>query len=84
MRHCPRCASELLDRHVDGVARKACGTPECGFICWDNPLPVVAASVEYEGWIVLARNAPWPHGMFSLVTGFLEKAESPEQAVVRE
>jgi len=44
----------------------------------------VAALVEYQGEIVLARNKAWPEGMFGLVTGFLEKGETPEQAVVRE
>jgi NADH pyrophosphatase NudC (nudix superfamily) len=47
-----------------------------------NPVPVVAALIEYQGKIVLARNAQWPEGMFSLVTGYLEKHETPEDAVV--
>lgn len=51
---------------------------------WDNPVPVVAALVEYQGKIVLARNSQWPDGMFSLVTGYLERNETPEEAVVRE
>lgn len=51
---------------------------------WDNPLPVVAALVEYEGRLVLARNAAWAEGKFGLVTGFLERDESPEAAVARE
>ena len=51
---------------------------------WDNPVPVVAALIEYQGKIVLARNSQWPEGIFSLVTGYLEKNETPEEAVVRE
>ena len=51
---------------------------------WDNPLPVVAALVEWEGRIVLARNAAWAEGKFGLVTGFLERDESSEDAVARE
>ncbi|MHB8258596.1 MAG: NUDIX domain-containing protein [Acidiferrobacterales bacterium] len=51
---------------------------------WDNPVPVVAALVQYQDKIVLARNARWPEGMFSLVTGYLERNETPENAVVRE
>jgi len=51
---------------------------------WDNPVPVVAAIVEHEGYVILARNKDWPEKMFGLITGFLEKAETPEAAVVRE
>ena len=51
---------------------------------WDNPVPVVAALIQFQGKIVLARNSRWPKGMFSLVTGYLERNETPEEAVVRE
>lgn len=84
MKYCPECASALELRHIDGVERKACVSPECGFVHWDNPVPVVAALIEYQGKIVLARNSQWPEGMFSLVTGYLERNETPEEAVVRE
>ncbi|MHB1587433.1 MAG: NUDIX domain-containing protein [Acidiferrobacteraceae bacterium] len=51
---------------------------------WDNPVPVVAALIEYQNKIVLARNSQWPEGVFSLITGYLERNETPEEAVVRE
>lgn len=82
--YCPRCANPLDTRRIEGVGRRACGAPGCGFVHWDNPLPVVAALVEYQGHIILARNAKWPRGVFSLVTGFLEQEEAPERAVIRE
>lgn len=84
MKYCPECASTLTPKRIDGVERKACAVPECGFVQWDNPVPVVAALVQYQTRIVLARNAQWPEGMFSLVTGYLEKGETPETAVARE
>ena len=74
----------LEAKSIDGVDRKACESPECNFVHWDNPIPVVAALIEYQGKIILARNSQWPEGMFSLVTGYLEKYETPEEAVVRE
>jgi NADH pyrophosphatase NudC (nudix superfamily) len=40
--------------------------------------------VEYHDTLVLARNAHWPEGMFSMITGYLERNESPESAVLRE
>ena len=51
---------------------------------WDNPAPVVAALVERDGLIVLARNHAWPEKKFGLITGFLERDETPQQAVARE
>ena len=84
MQYCPECACALELRRIDGVERKTCVSPKCGFVHWDNPVPVVAALVQYQGKIVLARNSQWPDGMFSLVTGYLEKNETPEEAVVRE
>jgi len=84
MKYCPECAGKLELKRIDGVERKACTSPECSFVRWDNPVPVVAALVQYQGQIVLARNTLWPEGMFSLVTGYLERNETPEEAVVRE
>jgi ADP-ribose pyrophosphatase YjhB (NUDIX family) len=53
-------------------------------VLWENPTPVVAAVVEHEGRIVLARNRAWPMPFFALITGFLERNELPEDAVLRE
>lgn len=78
-KYCPDCAAPLAARAED--ARAACA---CGFVHWDNPVPVVAAIVEHEGAVILARNKVWPEKMFGLVTGFLEKEETPEDGVKRE
>lgn len=51
---------------------------------YDNPIPVVAAVVEHEGLVVLARNRAWPETWYALIAGFLERGETPEQAVLRE
>ncbi|CAH2786976.1 MAG: Nudix hydrolase family protein [uncultured Paraburkholderia sp.] len=82
-RFCPRCATLLTERadpeHEGGRVRQSCPDAACGYVHWNNSLPVVAAIVEYEGKILLARNAAWPEGMFPLITGFLENGETPEQ-----
>jgi NADH pyrophosphatase NudC (nudix superfamily) len=84
-RFCPHCASELMPQaDTEGRQRRACPAVDCGFVHWNNPVPVVAAVVEYEGRILLARNAAWVEGMFALITGFLENDETPEQGVARE
>lgn len=84
MKFCPKCATELSKEILGGVERDVCTQPDCGFVFWDNPVPVVAAIVEYNHDIVLARNSQWPQGVFSMITGYLERNETPESAVLRE
>jgi NADH pyrophosphatase NudC (nudix superfamily) len=84
-RYCPMCAAPLITRADAGEAGKvrlAC--PDGHWTHWDNPLPVLAAVVEIDGRILLARNAAWPEKMFALITGFMERGETPEQGVARE
>jgi NADH pyrophosphatase NudC (nudix superfamily) len=84
MKYCPRCAQELVSKEMEGKMRLVCPSGACDFVFWDNPVPVVAAIVELNGCIVLARNRLWPEKMFGLITGFLEQGETPEAAVLRE
>jgi NAD+ diphosphatase len=79
MKFCPRCATELK-----AGERRVCPKEGCGFIDYQNPLPVVAAIVEHEGHVLLVRAKGWPEKMFGLVTGFLEKGEDPKTGIVRE
>ena len=81
--YCPACRSPLAEQVIDGLPRRVC-TAGCGFVHYDNPTPVVAAVVEHEGRVVLARNRAWPETWYGLVTGFLERGESPESGVARE
>ena len=86
--YCPCCARSLIDRAdpaTPGVLRRACPDTACGFVHWDNPTPVVAAVVEHEGALILARNKAWAAPFYALITGFLERTDpSPEEAIVRE
>jgi len=57
-RFCPRCAAPLTQPAVDDGKRSVCSAG-CGFVNYDNPIPVVAAVVEHEGRVVLAVNRAW-------------------------
>lgn len=83
-RFCPRCAAPLVTKAHHGRERAVCEAPGCGFVHWGNPTPVVAAIVEHEGDVLLARAKDWPEKLFGLVTGFLEAGESAEAGVLRE
>lgn len=82
---CPQCGSALVPREDEGITRNACPDQACGFVHWDNPTPVVAAVVEHEGHIILARNRAWTVPFYALITGFLEKTDpSASDAAMRE
>lgn len=84
---CPRCGAPLIRGAIADRERSRCAAHDCGFVHWDNPAPVVAALIQCadrEGHILLARNHAWAEGKFGLVTGFIEREESAEQAVARE
>ena len=51
---------------------------------WNNPVPVVAAIVEHDNKVVLVRSIGRPSTWYGLVAGFLEQAEHPDEAVLRE
>ena len=74
----------MREQQEDGgmVQRLRCAA--CSFTHWNNPTPVLAAVVEVDGQILLARNAAWSGRMFALITGFMEAGESPQQGIARE
>jgi NADH pyrophosphatase NudC (nudix superfamily) len=80
---CPLCAAPLADKVLERETRRVC-SGGCGYVHYDNPTPVIAAVVEYHGMVVLAHNRAWPWKFYGLITGFLERAESPEQCALRE
>ena len=84
LRFCPHCAAALEETTMGGAERQRCPKPDCGFIHWNNPTPVVAALVETPQGVILAHNREWPRGVISIITGFLEPEEEPTEAVLRE
>ena len=84
MRFCPQCRKPLESLHLGDRDRLACPDLQCGFVHWNNPIPVVAAVVECDDHVILVRNVGWPETWYGLVTGFLEAGEMPEEGVLRE
>jgi len=77
---CPMCASPLIERIK---ARIECAA-SCGFVNYDNPTPVAAVVVEFDGKIVLAHNRSWRGDFYGVITGFVDHAEAPADCAVRE
>lgn len=84
MKYCSKCGKTLEKRIIDQKERLCCIDSSCGFIYWNNPIPVVAIVVETDKGIILAHNILAPKGIFSIITGFLEADELPEIAAKRE
>lgn len=84
VKFCPECGKALKEAWIDGRYRRACADPQCGWVFWNNPTPVVAAVVEWNGRVVLVRSIGWPSKIFGVVAGFLESGETPEQGILRE
>lgn len=84
MRYCSKCGKTLTKKVIDQKERLCCVDNSCGFIYWNNPIPVVGIVVETRDGIVLAHNKLAPKGIFSIITGFLEADETPELASQRE
>ncbi len=83
---CPQCATPLalITQDEDGGPKARLRCTACDFTAWNNPVPVLAAVIEYQGQILLARNAAWPGRMFALITGFMEAGETPQEGIARE
>ena len=83
---CPQCATPLtlITQLEDSGDKERLRCAACGYTHWNNPTPVLAAVVEYDGKILLAQNAAWSGKMFALITGFMEAGETPEGGIARE
>lgn len=80
-RYCGVCGHELADLATE-CARKC---SSCGTIYYPQVTPaVITAVTDAEGRLLLAHNAKFREGMYSLIAGFVEPGETMESAVRRE
>ena len=81
---CPICRCELCKVQVDGKKRLVC--QKCGWIRYENPLPVaVCVANDRENRILIAkRNIKPCINKWALPGGFIESGETSEEACLRE
>jgi NAD+ diphosphatase len=78
---CGRCGTPAAD--APGERARVC--PQCGLLAYPRLAPAVIMLVERDdGRALLARNAMFPPGIFSCLSGFVEPGETLEHAVRRE
>ena len=80
MKYCPMCRNELVVETLDKKPRLVC--KNCGFVFWNNPIPVVAAIVPYNGRIVLVKSSI--RKTWGLPAGHIEEGDTAEERVIYE
>ena len=84
LKFCPLCKYKLRQNRVEGRIRLVC--QKCGWIDYQNPLPVVVcAAINADGEILIAKRNQEPgKNKWALPGGFIESNENPEKACLRE
>jgi 8-oxo-dGTP diphosphatase len=78
-----RCGARLALAERFGRLRPVCAA--CGWIYFADPKVAVAALIEQEERVLLARRANDPQrGLWTLPAGFVDAGEHPARAVERE
>jgi NAD+ diphosphatase len=90
-RFCGSCGSKNTDAVIDNAKGSGASTgparncPSCGRMEFPRITPAVMALVTNdEGKILLAHNAAFAPGLYSLIAGFVEAGENLEAAAIRE
>lgn len=79
-RFCGQCGSAMS--LVSWELATLCS--KCGHRCYPRIAPCVLVGIKKDNQILLARSSRHKKGFFSILAGFVESAETLEQAAVRE
>jgi NAD+ diphosphatase len=79
-RFCGRCGTAT----VRSTAHRAYACPDCGLLAFPRLAPAVIVLLEFGDRILLARSPTFPEPFYAPLAGFVEPAETLEQAIHRE
>ncbi len=82
--YCPYCASQIVQREMEGKVRDFC--MHCSTIFYENPLPIASSIVvneDREVLLVKRKRDPY-RDMWCLPIGFAEADEEVREAALRE
>ncbi len=81
-RFCGDCGQPTIS--TEGGFVRTCTNPECRKQIFPRTDPAIIVLVQSGDRCLLARQASWPPGRYSVIAGFVEPGESLEDAVKRE
>lgn len=82
---CPRCGHALVIKFIESEGHERDVCPNCGHICYLNPIPVCACIIVKDKKILLAQRGIEPRkGYWTFPGGFMELNETLAQAAARE
>jgi NAD+ diphosphatase len=79
-RYCGRCGT----RSIPSTEHRAYACPACGLLAFPRLAPAVIVLIESGDRILLARSPTFPEPFYAPLAGFVEPAETLEQAIHRE
>ena len=79
---CKKCGAKT-SQYLQGQTRK-CDSIKCEYQIFPRLDPAIIVLVIDQSRCLLGRPKNWPHLQFSTIAGFVEPAESLEDAVIRE
>jgi NAD+ diphosphatase len=79
-RFCGQCGAPTRQ---SGIERAKC-CDACGMITYPRTSPAIIVLIRNGDNVLLARSPRFPPGMYSIIAGFVEPAETLEEAVRRE
>ncbi len=80
--HCGICGSKMHQK--DSQFERAMVCSNCGNTTWPRTSPAIIVAVTKEDKLLLAHNRNFPEGIYSVIAGFVEYAETFEECVKRE
>ena len=82
-RFCPKCASVLEERVIEGRVRQGCAA--CDFVFYRDPKPVAGVLPFKDGKLLLIQRGNEPkRGFWSFPTGFIDIGDTPAETAIRE
>jgi NAD+ diphosphatase len=79
-RFCGQCGAPTRQSHQERA--KTCDT--CGLVTYPRTSPAIIVLVRKDDKVLLARSPRFPPGLHSILAGFVEPAETLEEAIHRE
>lgn len=85
MKYCTQCGKPVAFCIPEGDDRERVVCPDCGFVHYQNPKPIVGCLPLWQDQVLLCSRAIEPRrGFWTLPCGFMEQGETVQEGALRE